>query len=206
MKGLRVLNDKYRDFDWEGGSSDGYADAIEGALNLYAREPIASTAAWIDSETQVMWSMQDSSHRANALKWQGSGVIEGWHGDGNFARTTIMYCLWKSQGLTVDPWRSDMKVGAVMNGADLLISITVAEDWQGKLRFDSPRHSTAMNMPFDWPRINQFPEWFAPTAEMNFQWMDVQDSKSEFYSGKQLWTGVQVSLKKGVRQFKLSPS
>ncbi len=206
LKGLRVLNDKYRDFDWEGGSSDGYADAIEGALNLYAREPIASTAAWIDSETQVMWSMQDSSHRANALKWQGSGVIEGWHGDGNFARTTIMYCLWKSQGLTVDPWRSDMKVGAVMNGADLLISITVAEDWQGKLRFDSPRHSTAMNMPFDWPRINQFPEWFAPTAEMNFEWMDVQDSKSEFYSGKQLWTGVQVSLKKGVRQFKLSPS
>lgn len=206
LKGLRVLNDKYRDFDWEGGSSDGYADAIEGALNLYAREPIASTAAWIDSETQVMWSMQDSSHRANALKWQGSGVIEGWHGDGNFARTTIMYCLWKSQGVTVDPWRSDMKVGAVMNGADLLISITVAEDWQGKLRFDSPRHSTAMNMPFDWPRINQFPEWFAPTAEMNFQWMDVQDSKSEFYSGKQLWTGVQVSLKKGVRQFKLSPS
>lgn len=206
LKGLRVLNDKYRDFDWEGGSSDGYADAIEGALNLYAREPMASTAAWIDSETQVMWSMQDSSHRANALKWQGSGVIEGWHGDGNFARTTIMYCLWKSQGLTVDPWRSDMKVGAVMNGADLLISITVAEDWQGKLRFDSPRHSTAMNMPFDWPRINQFPEWFAPTAEMNFEWMDVQDSKSEFYSGKQLWTGVQVSLKKGVRQFKLSPS
>ena len=24
-----------------------------------------------------------------------SGIIEGWHGDGNFARTTIMYCLWK---------------------------------------------------------------------------------------------------------------
>lgn len=206
LKGLSILNAKYKNFDWERGSSDGYADAIEGALNLYAREPIVSTAAWIDSETQVMWSMQDSSHRANALKWKGSGVIEGWHGDGNFARTTIMYCLWKSQGVTVAPWRSDVKVGAVMNGEDLLISISVAEDWQGKLRFDSPRHSTAMHMPFDWPRINQFPEWFAPTEDLNFEWMNLQDSKSEGYTGKELWTGVPVSLKKGVHQFKLSPS
>lgn len=206
LKGLSILNAKYKNFDWERGSSDGYADAIEGALNLYAREPIAATAAWIDSETQVMWSMQDSSHRDNALKWQGSGVIEGWHGDGNFARTTIMYCLWKSQGITVDPWRSDMKIGAAMNGNDLLISVSVAEDWQGSLRFDSPRHKTAMNMPFDWPRINQFPEWFTPAEEVNFELITLDEQESEFYSGKQLWAGVPVSLKKGVNQFKLSPS
>ena len=206
LKGLSVLNEKYKDFDWERGSSDGYADAIEGALNLYAREPIASTAEWIDSETQVMWSLQDSSHRANALKWQGSGVIEGWHGDGNFARTTIMYCLWKTQGMTVDPWRSDVKVGAVMNGNDLVISVSVDEDWQGNLRFDSPRHRTVMNMPFDWPRINQFPEWFTPLEDMNFELIRLNDQKSELYSAKQLWAGVQVSLKKGVNQFKLSKS
>ena len=92
-KGLGVLNTSYRNFDWETGFSDGYADAVEGALNLYAREPILSTATWIDSETQVMWSLQDSSHRPNTSQWQTSGIIEGWHGDGNFARTTIMYCL-----------------------------------------------------------------------------------------------------------------
>ena len=52
------------------------------------------------SEIQVMWSMQDSSHRPNTSQWRSYGVIEGWHGDGNFARTTIMYCLWKTQGVT----------------------------------------------------------------------------------------------------------
>jgi hypothetical protein len=206
LKGLSVLNDKYKNFDWEHGSSDGYADAIEGVLNLYAREPIPSAAKWIDSETQVMWSMQDSSHSNNTLKWLDSGIIEGWHGDGNFARTTIMYCLWKTQGMTVHPWRSDVKVGAVMNGTDLMISVSVEEDWQGQLRFDSPRHRTVMNMPFDWPRINQFPEWFTPLEDMNFELVKLNDQKSQLCSGEQLWAGIQVSLKKGVNQFKLSKS
>jgi len=71
---------KYRNYDWEGGSSDGYADAIESALNLYNRISDPEVAHWIDSETQVMWGKQKES-----------GIIEGWHGDGNFARTTIMY-------------------------------------------------------------------------------------------------------------------
>ncbi|MFT6783457.1 MAG: hypothetical protein ACJA1A_003397 [Saprospiraceae bacterium] len=206
INGLSVLNEKYRNFNWEKGSSDGYADAIEGALNLYAREPIVSTAAWIDSETQVMWSMQDSSHRPNTEKWHGSGVIEGWHGDGNFARTTIMYCLWKTQGMIVDPWRSDVKVGGVMNGDDLLISVTVDEDWKGNLKFDSPRHSTVMNMPFDWPRINQFPEWFTPLEVETFELISLNDQKSEPYTGKQLQDGIPVLLKKGVNKFKLSKS
>ena len=103
----------YRNFDWERGSADGYADAIEGALNLYNRIPDTTAAAWLDSEIQVMWSMQDSSHRENALRWKGSGIIEGWHGDGNFARTSLMYCLWKTQGTYLKPWRPDVKWGAV---------------------------------------------------------------------------------------------
>ena len=38
---LKVFSnlDAYRNFDWENGSADGYADAIEGALNLYNRIP-----------------------------------------------------------------------------------------------------------------------------------------------------------------------
>ena len=74
IKALSVLNEKYRNFPWEGSSSDGYADAIEGALNLYVREPVPSAEQWINSEIKVMWNKQ-----------QPSGIIEGWHGDGNFA-------------------------------------------------------------------------------------------------------------------------
>jgi len=61
-------------------------------LNLYNRIPDPKIADWIDSEIKVMWSMQKES-----------GIIEGWHGDGNFARTTIMYNLWKSKGLYLKP-------------------------------------------------------------------------------------------------------
>ncbi|MCB0687650.1 MAG: hypothetical protein KDC53_14040, partial [Saprospiraceae bacterium] len=42
VKALKSLPEKYRNFDWENGSSDGYADAIEGALNLYNRERIVT--------------------------------------------------------------------------------------------------------------------------------------------------------------------
>lgn len=195
LKVLGILNEKYRNFDWEKGSSDGYADAIEGALNLYAREPVASAKEWIDSETQVMWSMQDSSHRKNAQQWKGSGIIEGWHGDGNFARTTIMYCLWKTQGVTVQPWRSDIQLGAAINGDDVIISLKAGQNWQGKLKFDSPRHNSIMKMPADWPRINQFPEWFTVNHNKIYQVKDLATGSSTKFNGKQLLDGIKIDLK-----------
>lgn len=198
IRALTALNKKYRDFDWEEGSSDGYADAIEGALNLYEREPISSTRDWIESEIQVMWSLQDSSYRKNAQKWKGSGVIEGWHGDGNFARTTIMYCLWKTQGTTIQPWRQDVTFGAVEHGDGLILSLTADKDWTGILRFDTPRHRTIMKMPADWPRINQFPEWFTVTTNETYEVKNLTNGSSVKYKGKQLLEGIEFTLRKGI--------
>lgn len=190
LNGLKVLKDKYRNFDWENGSSDGYADAIEGALNLYARENIQSVKDWINSEIQVMWAMQ-----------KGDGVIEGWHGDGNFARTTIMYCLWKSQGATVNPWRSDVKIGAEMNNGNLMLSMAVDANWSGILKFDTHRHKTIMNMPEDWPRINQFPEWFVPEPNSEYLLIDLHGNEVGSYNTKQLNTGIPFSQQKGATQY-----
>lgn len=206
LKVLGILNTKYRDFDWERGSSDGYADAIEGALNLYAREPLSSAKEWLDSETQVMWSLQDSSHRKNTQRFKGSGIIEGWHGDGNFARTTIMYCLWKTQGVTARPWRSDIQLGAVKNGDGIMVTLRADEDWQGTLNFDAPRHQTIMQMPVDWPRINQFPEWFTVNSNEGYQLTDFIKDSSTAYEGKQLLDGIKVTLKKDtVYAIKVNP-
>ena len=195
LKVLGILNTKYRNFDWEEGSSDGYADAIEGALNLYAREPVSAAEEWIDSETQVMWSMQDSSHRKNSQQWKGSGIIEGWHGDGNFARTTIMYCLWKSQGVTARPWRSDIQLGASRKGDTAFINLKAGENWKGLLKFDSPRHHSIMKMPIDWPRINQFPEWFIVNRDQLYQVKNLATGLYTKYSGKQLLEGIEIDLK-----------
>jgi uncharacterized protein YyaL (SSP411 family) len=61
IRALEALNGKYRSYSWEGTSQDGYADAIEGALNLYVREPVPSAREWINSEIKVMWGKQQPS-------------------------------------------------------------------------------------------------------------------------------------------------
>ena len=129
---------------------DSLADSIEGALTLYNRERIPAATDYIERETRSMWSIQKPD-----------GVIEGWHGDGNFARTSLMYALWKTQGCHVEPWRPDVRIGAVRDGDKLFISLAADQPWTGKLLFDQPRHKTHMHLPLDYPRINQFPEWFS---------------------------------------------
>jgi hypothetical protein len=145
------------------GSQDGYADSIESALNLFNRLPpedarAASVAAWIDSETKVLWAYQ-----------RPDGIIEAWHGDGNFARTTIMYCLWKTQGISAHPWRDDLRLGAVRSGDGVAVSISADRPWSGTLVFDRARHAENLRLPADWPRINQFPEWFTAAAGTTYR-------------------------------------
>lgn len=188
---LKVLSNihKYRNYPWEGGSFDGYADAIESGLNLYNRERITSVAQWIDSEIQVMWRKQKST-----------GIIGDWHGDGNFARTTLMYCLWKTQGLWVQPWNEAVFVGAVQNCDYLYLCLSAARDWSGKVHFDSPRHQTHMKLPLDWPRLNQFPEWFTVDSEASYVWRDRTTGDQQTYSGQQLREGIYQSLQAGVQK------
>jgi len=186
IKALSSLNDHYRSYDWETGSADGYADSIESALNLYNREPVTSAADWIDSEIKVMWAMQKED-----------GVIEGWHGDGNFARTTIMYCLWKTSGVTIQPWREDVIMGAVLGEDELWLSIEAQEDWSGKIIFDVPRHKAIMNLPIDWPRINQFPEWFTVEPGKTYRLKDNATNREHRFTGQQLQNGIDLILESG---------
>lgn len=195
---------KYRNHNWENLGADGYADAVEGAINLYNRIPDERAADWIDSEIKVMWSMQDSSHRENALQWKGTGIIEGWYGDGNFARTSIMYNLWKSKGTYLQPWNREIKLGAEMKEDTLYIAVKSAVPWEGKLYFDKARHATEMNMPIDWPRINQFSEWFTIEPSRKYQLTEVQEGTSQELDGESLMQGVAVELKANeVKRFML---
>lgn len=186
---LGNLHQHYSDYKWEGGGADGYADSIEGGINLYNREPIPAATKWLDSQTRIMWNIQKPD-----------GVIEGWHGDGNFARTTIMYCLWKTKGTTIQPWRKDVVFGAVQDGNLIKISIRAEKDWQGKILFDSPRHKTIMKMPLDWPRINQFPEWFTVKNEKRYAVNNLTSDSQATYTGKQMREGITICLQPGIEQ------
>jgi hypothetical protein len=183
---LGTLDSKYRNFAWEGTSQDGYADAIEGALNLYVREPVPSAADWINSEIKVLWGKQ-----------QPSGIIEGWHGDGNFARTTIMYCLWKTGGVYLTPWREDLEIGGILKDSTLYLSLRAASDWTGKIVFDRKRHSEYMHLPLDWPRINQFPEYFTVENSKSYSIISGYGKGTSSATGESLFYGLPVKLKKG---------
>ena len=189
LNALGNLTQYYSDYKWEDGSADGYADSIEGAINLYNREPVRSAEKWMDYSTKLMWNIQKPD-----------GVIEGWHGDGNFARTTIMYCLWKTQGLTIRPWREDVIFGAVQQGNTLKISIRAQKKWEGKIIFDTPRHKTVMKMPLDWPRLNQFPEWFTVEAEKSYTGHDLTSDSKATLTGKQLHEGITLHLEPGIER------
>ena len=78
---------RYRGYDWERGSQDGYADAIESALYLAAREDVPEAFSFIESEVKTLLAFQ-----------QDDGTIERWYGDGNWARTLLLYAMWKTQG------------------------------------------------------------------------------------------------------------
>ena len=152
---------KYKDYDWENGSADGYADSIESALNLLNRIPDESASGWVDESMEFIFRKQ-----------RGDGILEGWHGDGNSARTALLWALQKTQGITASPWRDDLRLGAVREEEGALrIVLTSDWTWSGKLCFDRPRHDAPMYLPLDYPRINQFPEWFtvSPTQKYDLK-------------------------------------
>ncbi len=182
---------KYIGYDWSHGSAgvaaDEYADSIEGAINLLNRIPVDGGFDWVDSEIQFIFKKQ-----------RPDGVIEGWHGDGNSARTSLMYALWKTQGVTAEPWTPDLRLGSVRE-ADGTLRVSVSSEfaWNGTLRFDQARHRVFFNLPLDYPRINQFPEWFTVDDDASYE-VSRAGGGSKVVAGRQVRT-VKVSLKPGGR-------
>ena len=187
LKAMGSLLPYYSGHRWEGESADGYADSIEGAINLLNREPVAAAASWVDREIQVMWAKQKSD-----------GIIEGWHGDGNFARTSLMYALWKTQGASAHPWRADVRLGAARDGdRGVCVSLAADGDWSGRVVFDRPRHRESLHLPLDYPRINQFPEWFPVEAGAQYEVLDVARDQRWQVTGRELREGLSLQLPAG---------
>jgi hypothetical protein len=150
---------KYEDYDWENGSADGYADSIESAINLLNRIPSESASGWVDQAMEFIFNKQ-----------RYDGILEGWHGDGNSARTALMWALAKTQGITASPWRDDLRLGAArLPDGTVQVFMTAEWPWSGRLRFDRTRHRDQIYLPLDYPRINQFPEWFTVSAVQKYE-------------------------------------
>jgi hypothetical protein len=155
---VRVLRNlpKYTKHVWEPrprdpeltlGSFDGYADTIESAIYLVAREPVPEALAWIESEMQVMLGMQKAD-----------GHVEYWYGEGNFNRTAMLYALMQSRGVRPAVWQPGIRLGAVQDGSRLHLSLAAPQPTV--VRFDYARHRRVLNLDRNYVRLNEFPEWF----------------------------------------------
>lgn len=185
---VKVLSNlpKYLNYPWEGAGADGYADSIEGAINLLSRIPSAEASDWVDRSMRILLAKQRED-----------GLMEGWHGDGNSARTALMYALMKTQGVTASPWRTDLELGATcVDNKSVRLWLRAEHPWRGKLRFDRPRHRDFLRMPFDYPRINQFPEWFTVEEHGRYE-VFLRYGKPVSVSGKDLLAGYPLALQAG---------
>jgi len=181
-----LLKPAYCNYRWEG-SIDGYADSIEGAIYLLNRVPVAEGFQWVDREMahNVVFADQplETAPLWGTMKLQANGV-----------RTVILHALMHTRGTMAEPWRKDLKLGAAPDGSDGLVVVLQAEKpWQGKLRFDLPRHRVYWHMKHDWPRMNTLPEWFTVEAEKNYQLEDARQNV-RLCSGKQLQQGLPVAV------------
>jgi len=179
----RVLKNlpRYRGYDWERGSHDGYADAIESALYLVAREDVPEAKSFIESEVMTLVAFQ-----------QEDGTIERWYGDGNWARTLLLYAMWKTLGSFLEPWQEGVKLGAVREGDRLLVSLEGPQGYRARLRFDYARHRRELNLPRNYVRLNEWPEWFVVDENTLYR-VTWGDRREEVRLGSELKSGIEVN-------------
>jgi hypothetical protein len=172
--------DQPRYLDWNG--ADAYADSIEGALLVLKRLPVPDGFRWLEKMLPIFLGKQ-----------RDDGIVEGWYGDGNYARTALMAGLYYTQGTMCRPWRNDLRWGAMPDGSALRVVLEADESWEGKLCFDQPRHRTVLRLPVNYPRLNEFPEWFAVEPDVVYR-LQVGANAETTLSGKQLADGLSLRL------------
>ncbi|WP_239489726.1 hypothetical protein [Luteitalea sp. TBR-22] len=166
-------------------SADSYSDAIESALVLMNRLPHPGLAAQVDAATTKMLD-----------RVRPDGIVEDWHGDGNVIRTALMYALWKSQGARLEPWNARVHLGAARDETQAVFTVTAGAPWQGVVRLDHPRHRDHLHLPINYPRLNEWPEWFTVEHDRRYR-VTIGSAPPVERLGAELVQGLPVSLAAG---------
>lgn len=168
--------------------ANAYSDSLESALVLLNRLPDARFAGAIDRGMRKMLDRQ-----------RPDGIVEDWYGDGNYIRTALMYAFWKTQGAWLDPWQPEVRLGAAREGERVNLEVVAAADWNGRIRFDVPRHRDHWNMAVNYPRLNEFPEWFTVEQDALYE-VRVGDAPAGVLLGAELVRGLPLEMKAGTRR------
>jgi len=183
---------KPRYLAWNG--ADSYADSIEGGILLRHRFASADLDAWFDAVMPVFLANQ-----------RDNGIVEGWYGDGNFARTALMAALMCSQGAYCLPWQEGLACGGTPTRDGVCVTIRTDRAWRGRMRFDTQRHRETLHLTTDYPRLNKWPEWFTVSPAARYR-VSTQDGSTEVVEGRALADGLELVLRPGeARTLRISP-
>ena len=175
----------YRFYNWQSGEMDGYADAIESAIYILHEIDDPAAELWLDDQIGTLYGYQAPD-----------GAVVERDLDGNFIRSALLNAFRLTGGARLDPWSPDLLLGGSRDGACLTLWATSSQDWQGRLVLDRPRHRDYMNMPYDYARLNKWPEWFTASAGTVYRVTDSQASPTEL-DGRALIDGLPLSLPAG---------
>jgi hypothetical protein len=175
---------KYRGYQWQNGEMDGYADTLESLIYLLDSFPEPAAADWIDEEIHGLYKFQKPDGK----------VLER-DLDGNFMRTALLYASWLMRGARLSPWTSMVDLGAAVDQECTVLALNAGTDWDGRIIFDTPRWRDYFNMPFDYPRLNKWPEWFAAEPDADYSVTGLLGDR--VVKGYELAAGLSVKLTSG---------
>jgi hypothetical protein len=78
----------------------------------------------------------------------------------------------------------------------VLMSVTAETDWNGLLRLDYPRHRDVMHLPLNYPRLNEWPEWFTVEHDRRYL-VRIGDTPPVSRLGADLVQGMPMTLRAG---------
>jgi len=176
-------------YPWQGSEQDGYADTIESALYLLNRLDVPEAGRWTDRQAGTLFGAQGED-----------GLVEDRYLDGNFVRTALLYAAWQTAGTRLEPWTATATVGAERDGDCLAVVVNAGQDWQGQLRFDEARHATHLHLPVNYPRLNEWPQWFVVEDGVRYGIEDLATGDTVRVDGASLRRGLPLWLVAGVEQ------
>jgi len=176
-------------YPWQGIEQDGYADTIESALYLLHHLDVPEAERWVDRQAGTLFGAQHAS-----------GKVEDGYLDGNFVRTALLYSAWQSGGARLVPWSPSSTVGAERDGACIVTVIAAGRDWRGDLVFDIPRSSLTMHLPMNYPRLNEWPEWFTFEPGGAYRVEDLATGGVQVMDAATLGRGVPMDVRGGTER------
>lgn len=173
------------EYPWDAGTMDGYADTIESALYVlrWLKDPEA--VSWVHDAVGTLMKFQ-----------QDDGRVTDENIDGNFIRSSLLYGLWLTQGVQADPWQPGLNLGAVRDGGCLQVHADSPHAWSGSLKFDTPRYASNFRLPTDYPRLNQWMEWFTVDLHQSYA-TSMDGGVQQTLPGSTLSSGIPLQLAAG---------